>query len=221
MAYYNKPSSKKDYVYHELLSQLLNRKYSFGEKLIVKQIGEELGVSKQPIMTALSSLQERGFVTITAQVGCQVLNPSISEVQDFYQMFAANEGIIASLATKRGNKESIKKLKSINSQIKKLKLEDISARQEYRLLNTEFHKQIQEMANSIILSNRQVANYQLSDFFIVQTSGFRKSMIDSYDEHQKIITAIEIGNSEKSKQIAIQHINRVSKSVRLAMEVKT
>src|SRR5690554_4729720 len=93
--------NKKDLIYQDVLGRLLSRQYRVGEKISVKDISNETAVSRQPIMTALNNLQERGFVHITAQVGCEVVDPAVSEVADFYRMFSATEGLIASLAAER------------------------------------------------------------------------------------------------------------------------
>ena len=76
--------SKKDQIYQEILSRLFSGRYRFGEPIPVKEISEETGVSRQPIMTALYRLQDNGFVRITAQVGCEVVRPTVEEVSDFF-----------------------------------------------------------------------------------------------------------------------------------------
>lgn len=97
-------STKKAAIYDYILEKLITRQYRFGEKIVVKELSEETGVSRQPIMSALSNLQERGFVEITAQVGCTVYRPSSSEVRDFYRLFSTNEGLVAALAAERGRR---------------------------------------------------------------------------------------------------------------------
>src|SRR5690554_501074 len=98
-------STKKAAIYDHILEKLMTRQYRFGEKIVVKELSEETGVSRQPIMSALSNLQERGFVEITAQVGCTVYRPDSRAVSDFYRLFSANEGLIAALAAERGSED--------------------------------------------------------------------------------------------------------------------
>jgi DNA-binding transcriptional regulator YhcF (GntR family) len=140
--------SKKDQIYQEILSRLFSGRYRFGEPIPVKEISEETGVSRQPIMTALYRLQDNGFVRITAQVGCEVVRPSVEEVSDFYRMFALIEGLIGELAAERGSDAELRRLQMINAEIASISPAAPQAATVYRGLNVEFHKQLHAMSCS-------------------------------------------------------------------------
>ncbi len=210
--------NKKDLVYQEVLGRLLSRKYVFGEKISVKEISTETGISRQPIMTALNNLQERGFVHITAQVGCEVVDPSVSEVADFYRMFAATEGLIASLAAQRHTANELTRLKEINEQILLLGHNAANLSERYRQLNADFHRHLHRMARSEIISTRQQSNFELSDFFVVQTCGFHFHLDKATDEHKLIISAIQNMDEQAASAAAEGHIASVSLGVVAFME---
>ena len=210
--------NKKVAIYQEILGRLLSRQYLFGQKILVKEISEETGVSRQPIMTALNNLQERGFVVITAQVGCEVVHPNSSEVEDFYHMFAANEGLIAGLAAERATANEVARMKEINEKIKQINPGHSDAEDTYRQLNADFHRLLHTMAKSPILSARQIANFELSDFFIVQTCSFRAHLGAVIDEHDIIIAALQARNKESAMKAAASHIDSVAKDVIGAMK---
>ncbi len=205
--------NKKVAIYQEILERLLSRRYRFGEKILVKEIGESTGVSRQPIMTALNSLQERGFVQITAQVGCQVVQPTVDEVEDFYKMFSVTEGLIAGLAAERCLPSEVARMRELNEKIAQINPAHSDAADSYRSLNVQFHRQLQEMARSPIVSSRQLANFELSDFFIVQSCGFTAHLNVVTDEHDDIIAALTVKNPELAKKSAMQHIDSVSRHV--------
>ncbi|ANI53796.1 GntR family transcriptional regulator [Pseudomonas sp. DR 5-09] len=210
--------NKKVAIYQEILQRLLTRRYRFGEKIFVKEIGESTGVSRQPIMTALNSLQERGFVQIIAQVGCQVVQPSPDEVADFYRMFANTEGLIASLAAERGTPMEVARLQELNEQIARINPAHSDASESYRNLNVDFHRLLHAMARSPIVSTRQMANFELSDFFIVQSCGFQAHLPDVTGEHDEIIAALSTRNHKHCKAAAMAHIESVSRHVIEAMQ---
>lgn len=210
--------NKKDLIYQEVLGRLLSRKYVFGEKISVKEISAETGISRQPIMTALNSLQERGFVHITAQVGCEVVNPAVSEVADFYRMFAATEGLIASLAAERHTPGELARLQEINEQIMALDHNAANLSERYRQLNADFHRHLHRMARSEIISTRQLSNFELSDFFVVQTCGFHFHLDAATDEHSEIIAAIRNRDAQAACTAAEGHIASVSRGVVASME---
>lgn len=203
---------KKALIYQEILQRLLAGRYRFGERIPVKEIGEETGVSRQPIMTALNSLQERGFVRITAQVGCEVISPSPDEVEDFYRMFAAVEGVIAGLAATRASAEEVARLRDINAQLDGL-APDAASAGEYRRINVEFHRQLHQMAHSPLVSARQLANFEMSDFFIVQTCGFDAHLPRVATEHQDVIDAVASGDVRRADTAAQAHLLSVSETV--------
>ena len=212
-------ANKKAFIFRELLDRLFAGRYRFGERISVKDLSEELGVSKQPVMTALTSLQERGFVRITAQVGCEVISPTPDEIQDFYRMFAAVEGVIASLAARRATGDEIGRLAEINHQLTAVR-PDSSPADVYRQINVLFHRQLHDMAHSSLVSARQQANFELSDFFIVQTCGFDAHLHLVAEEHQVLIDAISARDSERAAIMAQAHILSVSDSVASYLHVQ-
>ncbi|HAF54888.1 MAG TPA: GntR family transcriptional regulator [Thauera sp.] len=212
-------ANKKAFIFRELLDRLFAGRYRFGERISVKDLSEELGVSKQPVMTALTSLQERGFVRITAQVGCEVISPTPDEIQDFYRMFAAVEGVIASLAARRATGDEIGRLAEINHQLTAVP-PDSSPADVYRQINVLFHRQLHDMAHSSLVSARQQANFELSDFFIVQTCGFDAHLHLVAEEHQVLIDAISARDSERAAIMAQAHILSVSDSVASYLHVQ-
>jgi DNA-binding GntR family transcriptional regulator len=208
-----KKSTKKAAIYDFILDKLMTRQYSFGEKVVVKDLSEETGVSRQPIMSALSNLQERGFVEITAQVGCTVYQPSSSEVSDFYQLFSMNEGLVAALAAERGQEQEARRLAEINEKIHQINPAHTDADADYRRLNEEFHHCLHAMARSPLVSRQQMANFELSDFFIVQSCGFEAHLDQVTDEHEEIIAAIKVGDPAAAKAKAMAHIDSIARQV--------
>ncbi|MGV8864681.1 MAG: GntR family transcriptional regulator [Pseudomonas sp.] len=211
--------NKKIVIYQEILERLLTRRYLFGQKILVKEIGEETGVSRQPIMTALNQLQERGFVHITAQVGCQVVQPSSADVQDFYRMFASNEGLVARLAAERGTSAEVLRMREINEKIAQINPAHSDASASYRQLNVELHRHLHQMARSPIVSSRQMACFELSDFFIVQSCGFAEHLLTVTDEHDEIIAALAMRNGDAACAAAMEHIDSVAHQVTAAMRL--
>lgn len=202
--------SKKTLIYDEILGRLFNGRYRFGDPILVKEISEETGVSRQPIMTALYRLQDNGFVKITAQVGCHVVQPTIEEASDFYRMFSKIEGLIGEFAAERAAPEEIEELQAINKKILMIESTREQASNSYRRLNVLFHKQLHAMARSPLVCARQLANFELSDFYLVQMEGFIAHLGFVYDEHQKIIEAIARHDIKAAGTEARSHIESVA-----------
>lgn len=208
-----KMSTKKDYIYEEILGRLFNRRYRFGDPITVKEISEETGVSRQPIMTALYRLQDSGFVRITAQVGCEVVRPVPSEVADFYKMFAQIEGLIGQFAAERASPEELAALRLTNEQISSIPHGHPETAELYRKLNVVFHKQLHTMARSPLVCSRQLANFALSDFYLVQAGVFEQHIGHVSGEHDRIIDAIARRDVAEADRCAKEHIDSVAKGL--------
>lgn len=206
-------ATKNHLIYQELLNRLLSGQYRFGDKIAVKAISEDMGVSKQPIMTALYRLQDNGLLRITAQVGCEILQPSIDEIHDFYKMFASMEGLLAELAAQRATEQDIAHLQFLNEQIAAIPLGQESTGKTYQQLNQAFHTHIHHMARSPFLHTRQRSNFELCDFYIVQSRGFADHVLFAPDEHNEIIDAIRQRDTALAGKHAREHIDSVADNV--------
>lgn len=209
--------NKRDEVYNRIISLLLSAKIRFGERLLVKELGAELGVSRQPIMAALNRLDAEGFVQIIPQVGCEVTNPNRSEIADFYLMFERMEGLLAELAAARRTPAQLRELSAIHQRIMAIDFSSAEAGRDYGLLNREFHQIIHIMARSPLLDERQRNNFNMSDFFINQIVGFSKFMGNAAQEHQEIIDAIEMQAPTKARSLTETHIGGIASVLLAAM----
>ncbi len=212
----NRPS-KRDFLYADILDRLISAKYRFGERINVKELGAETGASQQPILSALNALSMDGFVRIIPQVGCEVINPTVREISDFYKMFARLEGLIAELAAERRTSSQLRTLKDTNRLIRAELLENSG--EDYRELNHTFHKIFHRMADSNLLDSRQSSIFAMSDLFIMQTIGFTAHMTDAADEHDQIIAALEAQDVDAARFAAEAHINAVASSVMAGLAV--
>jgi len=204
---------KKDAIREFVLDRLLSGQYRFGDKILVKQIAEQTGASRQPIMAALAGLRADGFVQITAQVGCEVIAPSMREIGDFFLMFGRLEGLLAQLAAERRQQVDVAALRSINAQILALSNRQTDSAIRYRDLNHRFHGMIHAAARSPTLHARQLVNWAMSDVLISQTCGFLPNLEDAGQQHAAIIDAIEAGAAEPARLAGEAHIRAVASLV--------
>lgn len=196
---------KKDQVSEVLTERLLSARYRFGEEIAVKELGEELGLSRQPIMTALYRLAADGFVQIEPQVGCVVVSPTPKQMMDFFLMFARLEGLACELAAQRRADADIEALQLVNARMIGIDVEAEAAGQEYRLLNRQFHLALYESAHSDPVREQQKRLLLMSEFLISQTAGFAIRMREAISEHDVIIDAIATGDAKLARKSAEKH----------------
>lgn len=204
---------KKDFLYGEILERLVTARYRFGERILVKELCAETGASRQPIMAALNALGNDGFVRIIPQVGCEVVDPSLQDIADFYRLFARLEGLLAELAAGRHTGAQIKALRKINLRIRELDTGEPGAGEDYRQLNLAFHSALHQMAHSPLLDTRQASLFAMSDFFVSQTGGFAEQLGHAHEEHAVIIEALEDRDAQRARHAAESHIAKVAAMV--------
>lgn len=211
-------ANKKDEVYEQLVARLLRAEWAFGERIGVKELAQEMGVSRQPIMTALNRLDSDGFVRIVPQVGCQVVDPGRPAIADFFLMFQRFEGLLAELAASRRSEAEVRELRQLQERFAGLEAEPDGDSGRYVALNRAFHGLIAHMARSPMLAERQRANFDMCDFFITHSAGFGRLMGGSAQEHDTIIDAIARRAPDRARAVAEVHIGSVAHMVLTALD---
>jgi DNA-binding GntR family transcriptional regulator len=213
--------SKQSEIYDLLVQRLVGARYAFGERILVRELATEFGVSRQPIMTALNWLAADGFVRIIPQVGCQVINPDRNAVADFFLMFQRMEGLLAELAAARRTEQQLAELRELQRRIVSMASDHEALRAHYAELNRNFHRTIAAMADSALLEEKQSANFNMSDFFINHAIGFDTLGASVAQEHEPIIDAIVRREPSGARRAAEEHIASVAAAVLAGTEKRT
>lgn len=78
--------SLSDQAYETLRRQIIERRLMPGVKLDITALESELGVSRMPILDALTRLEHEGLVTVRNRVGTYVTPLSITLVEEIYDV---------------------------------------------------------------------------------------------------------------------------------------
>lgn len=210
--------SKRNNIYDLIVDRLVSAEYKFGDRLLVKELSAETGVSRQPIMSALNRLSVDGFVRIVPQVGCEVIDPSRQEISDFFLMFQRMEGLLAELAAQRRTDAQMRQLRAVQIQLTLLGRGDTET---YVQLNRDFHHALHVMAASPLLDQKQRNNFNMCDFFITHSSGFEPFQKEAVAEHDQIIDAIDRQQPERARLVAEAHIAAVATAVLAGLDAAT
>ena len=75
-----------DVVYSRVKDDILTGKYKPGERLIVKKMSEDLGVSHTPINESLNRLVTEGYVEFVPRKGMKVREIDVKEIAETYEI---------------------------------------------------------------------------------------------------------------------------------------
>lgn len=152
----------------ELEERLVRGDYRFGENLSIYALAEQFGASRQPVASAVLYLRSVGYLEIIPQVGCRVVSPSPSEVQDFFLMFSRTEGVIARLAAERHQDPEAQDLVHLAEQLAKNPFESASDRRAMADGISIFHDHISAMSRSPLLVDRISNLRRIFRFYLCQ-----------------------------------------------------
>lgn len=207
---HQRPARKSDAVVDALMDDLVTGALSPASPLVVQELCQRFGVSKQPVMDALRRLQEAGFVDIVPQVGVRVVNPRPSDVEDFFAVFSVLEGVVFAIAAVRRTADDLARITSAMSSMDESVKRGDRPWSEHRERNRRAHLAVHEAAHSPFAAKSARDCWDRSDFLISTYGTFDSVGIDTVPTFNRELTAaIEAGDAPLARQIAEAKIHRV------------
>jgi DNA-binding GntR family transcriptional regulator len=195
-----------DRVAAELKSRILGGRLVPGQRLISRDIVEQLGVSRGSLREAFRRLEADGLVEVIPNRGAVVRSLSASEVAHVYQIREALEGYAARLAATNvdvgdNRKRFVAVIEKGRVHAKRPNFE------EFIVDNRAFHQEIVRMCGNPQLGDL-IDKYQLPAFMIQlrQTIGSAQMMANSLAEHEDIAAGILSGKPEEAYQAMKRHL---------------
>ncbi|KJS88271.1 MAG: hypothetical protein JM58_01555 [Peptococcaceae bacterium BICA1-8] len=195
--------TKAEMIYSTLREAIVSGDLKPGERIVLRKVASELGVSAIPVREAVKILEAEGLIEVSAH--SEVLVSKLSE-KDFRQLSDIRvilEGHATFLATKNTN---IKFLKDLENQINKMQtsIEKQDFRQ-YSKLNILFHQTIYENCDNDhlkkMISDLTARTDRARALFAYSPQRNTKSIAD----HNAIIRAIANGEAETAEKLMCQH----------------
>ncbi|NLO88764.1 MAG: GntR family transcriptional regulator [Clostridia bacterium] len=200
----------REEVFIMLREAILNGKLKPGDRLVERELAEQLGVSRTPVREALRKLELENLVTHIPRKGVIVSEVSKNDVMEILDIRACLEGLGARVAAQKASEKDIEELKECIEKIKegmsKNNMEEVSK------LHNDFHSKILEIAGYPRLSQMVSSLGDYISRFTKMGYTIPGRMDKAMKEHYELLEAITQRNPELAKQIAEDHIDN-SKSV--------
>lgn len=198
-------------IFDKIRDDILNDKYTIGDKLVESKLADKLGVSRTPVREALKQLELDGLVESIPNRGVIVKGLSDQDIHDIYSVRVSIESIAAEWAVERMLPEDLKELKEIYDLMEFFTMKHDS--EKIFELNTKFHEKIYASTKSRYLE------HILKDFQIFIKSTRLESLKTegrlevALEEHRKILEAFENGDKEEAKRCIEKHIKSAQTNV--------
>lgn len=189
-------------VYHEIREALINGQYEPGERLIIGELANQMGVSITPVREAIFRLISEQGLEMQAATAVYVPYVTSAKLAEIQKIRFHLEGLGASEAAKHITKKELDSLAALQEEFLAATSTD-PARASY--LNRQFHFGILEASRMPVLKNTVESFWVVSGpilkVFHVKTSGLDYS--SNQHRHHAVLDALQERNS-KAAMKAIQ-----------------
>lgn len=181
--------TKAEIVYNILLEKITNGEYKPGEKLVIRRLTKDLGVSEIPIREAIKNLEAEGYVSHDANKSVTICKMGIDDLDDFFHIRGVLEGYATRESIDHLTEKDISELKEINNEMRQACMDGDTSR--FSELNQTFHLRIYKNNPNQVLVNliKDLWRKWSITKRVFSTNTLRMS--HSIDDHDKIISLIE------------------------------
>jgi DNA-binding GntR family transcriptional regulator len=200
-------------IFEQLERLIGERAYPPGAKLAEDEIATELGVSRTPVREAFRMLARAGWIEIYPHAGAYVRNPSMEEIRQLFEVRQCLEERAAQLAARHASNTDKSQLRKIiergRREVARENAKQITA------LNSAFHSVIAASGRNQILARMVEDLSKQVRWHFAAVATIRGEA--SWNEHEKIVEAIEAGNSEDAGALAVEHSRRTQEALFLRL----
>ncbi len=182
-----------------------------GTRIIEAEVASQLGVSRGPLREALRILETEGLLESIPGRGSFVIQTSKRDIQELYSLRCILEEEAMRLAIDNGTKDDFDRLqKTVESM---LKAAEEQRQREVREFDYQFHSQIWEIADHILLRNvLESITIQVRMYLAVQTQLY-EDLPDGVFDHQLILQALRNRDKDTAVQLLKDHLELAAQVV--------
>jgi DNA-binding GntR family transcriptional regulator len=192
-------STKSDKVYEFLKEKILTAAYKPGDRIVIREISRQLGVSDIPVREAVKKLASDGLLEIKSHSGARVAPLNIRNLEEIFLIRVELETLATRLAVKYATSEEISLLDSyVQKMDESIQKSDIS---QYTKYNREFHRALYRASHSPILADMVENLFMRSENSKMVFHHDPARLRISNDEHRAIVEAIRNKDEETATKV--------------------
>ena len=204
-----------DSAYEILHEKIVSREFYPGQRLDLKLMQTEMGISTTPLKEALARLEMEGLVEIRPRSGTFVTDPSPEDISKSFDVRIAIEVFAIDQVVKQINDEDIQKLRLLIQELGELASapDQASIYPQYLLLDHQFHKLLVAMTNNerlALIHQRENLHAQMAR---IRYHRSERELQVAQHEHEQLIRAIEAQDIRAAQELMKSHLERAKLSV--------
>jgi DNA-binding GntR family transcriptional regulator len=188
-------------VYGVIREMILRGDFDAGQKLVQEDLAERLGVSRTPILSALTKLEKELLVEIIPRRGAFVRKLSLDQLKDIYDIRIRLEPLGAFNAALRADPDGLNELKeTLDSFHAVAEAHDQKGIFE---LDYRYHMAIHRLSGNELLY-RMISSYSL--VVLSNITRFMRDPVFSYKDHAAVYKAIAAGEAARAEEHMRLHL---------------
>ncbi len=200
-----RPVSLPNHIYATLKQRILTCQLKPGERLIEKDLCDELEVSRTPLREALNRLGNEDLVVFQPNCGYTVTPITLESFKKLHEVRRIIEPQIAAIAATKANPEEIRQLRSYATSAEYVP-GDESSYIRYCRSNSQFHLSLVRCTKNHILENMAMSALDRDQQPTYLGIGRQLDAANPSAEHHAIVDALQERDALKAQSIMYNHI---------------
>ena len=203
-------------LFEKLKEAIVAGNFAPGERLFEAKLAASLKVGQVVIREALRALEAEGYVTFRPDNEVIVSKPTRDEIEDYYAISGALEGLAARLAIERASPEEVEHLRELHKTLKEACQKRELSR--YFDANNRFHRFIAEIARNERLY--RLVDQLRQDIQKTRILALRSPERLEYSmrEHDQILDAFLKKNAELAESTMARHLKNQMKTLQKTLD---
>ncbi|WP_374202751.1 GntR family transcriptional regulator [Amycolatopsis sp. GM8] len=194
----------------ELRERIITGKLKPGDRLVERDLAEDLGASRLPVREAIRALESEGFLETPSPRRVVVRQLSKVDVEELFDVREALEVLACGFAAERAGSAGLARLDAVLADAADATASGKGTR--ITAANNRFHEEILAVAGHRLLSTLM----QPLEGRLAWLTGQNEHWNDLLAEHRRLYDAIASGDPEQAKTCALEHV-RVNRKVTLGL----
>ena len=202
----------------KLREAIVAGKMAPGERFAEDKLAASFKVSRVPLRDALRRLEAEGYVNFVSHNEIAISKPTVDEVEDFYLIAGALEGLAARLAVERATAEEISRLRELHQGLREAyQRKDLSL---YLDANGKFHNFIAEIARNERLyrlvgeMRQEIRKTRILALQLPQRLDF------SMREHDQLLDAFLKRNPDLAESVVLKHLANQMAAIKTLLQAE-
>jgi DNA-binding GntR family transcriptional regulator len=197
------PENLTQQAFRYIRDEIIRGKLDGRQHLTESYFAERFGISKSPIREALNRLESEGLITIVPRRGAYVVQLSLHDIEEIFELREALESLVAKDAVL--DEKILKRVRESVMSAKQYREENDKSN--YIRADATFHSTLAEASSNSRL--KKILENMRNQMLIVRTRTFELSSHTSVQQHLDILDALEQGKRDQAASLMAEHIRTV------------